>query len=222
MKFRITVIACGAALLIAEAIAVVVASRNRRQPAPLPDVPVAASPAEVRVKAVERKSGPVAEGELAAASDAVSIVCGEDATTVDRYEARNDALRSIARRRDLPKGDVDALLVYLRRADDAMRIERVAALKNDVMNLLRNQEPPVEGLAETLIAMIEGRPVAGFGRSGRAGVPPPAADGDGTPSLPGNTIHPPVAIDYCIQHLGAMVNELDGAGRKAVRGVLRG
>ena len=31
--------------------------------------------------------------------------------------------------------------------------------------------------------MIEGRPVAGFGRPGRAGVPPPAADGDGTPSL---------------------------------------
>ena len=89
MKFRITVIACGTALLIAAAVGVVVASRNHRQPAPPPDVPVAASPAEVRVKAVERKSGPVAEGELAAASDAVSIVCGEDATTADRYEARN-------------------------------------------------------------------------------------------------------------------------------------
>ena len=57
------------------------------------------------------------------------------------------------------------------------------ALKNDVMNLMRSQDPPAEGLAETLIAMIEGRPIAGFGRSGRAGVPPPAADGDGTPSL---------------------------------------
>ncbi len=44
-------------------------------------------------------------------------------------------------------------------------------------------ETAAEGLAETLIAMIEGRPVTGFGRSGRAGVPPPAADGDGTPSL---------------------------------------
>ena len=78
----------------------------------------------------------------------------------------------------------------------------------------------MEGLAETLIAMIEGRPVAGFGRSGRAGVPPPAADGDGTPSLPGNTIHPPAVIDYCIQHLGAMVNELDDTARVGVRGVL--
>ena len=176
-------IVCGAALLIAAAVGVVVASRNHRQPLPPPDVPVAQMPAEVRVKAVERNSEPVAEGEVAAASGAVAIVCGEDAATAGRYEARNDALRSIVRRTNLPKGDVEALLAYLRATDDAMRIERVAALKNDVMNLLRNQEPAVEGLAETLIAMIEGRPIAGFGRSGRAGVPPPAADGDGTPSL---------------------------------------
>ena len=210
---------CGSALLIVASVAVVVASRNRRQPAPLPDVPVAQTPADVRVKAVERKAELVERGEIATASDAVAIVCGMDKATADRYEARNDALRSIARRRDLPKGDIDALMAYLRRADDALRVERVAALKNDVMNLLRNQDPPAEGLAETLIAMIEGRPVAGFGWSGRAGVSPPAADGDGTPSLPGNTIHPPVVIDYCIQHLGAMVNELDDAVRKAVRGV---
>ena len=59
---------------------------------------------------------------------AVAIVCGMDAATADRYEARNDALWSIARRRDLAKGDVDALLAYLRRPDDALRVERVAAL----------------------------------------------------------------------------------------------
>ena len=92
---------CGAALLIVAAVAVVVALRNRQQPAPPPEVPLAASPAEVRVKAVERNSEPVADGEVAAASGAVAIVCGEDAVTADRYEARNDALRSIARRRDL-------------------------------------------------------------------------------------------------------------------------
>ncbi len=38
-----------------------------------------------------------------------------------------------------------------------LRGGRVAALKNDVMNLLRNQDPPVEWLAETLIAMFEGK-----------------------------------------------------------------
>ena len=217
MNRRKMVPICGIALLIA-ATAVVVASRNRQQPAPPPKVPVAASPAELRVKAVERKPEPT-DHEVVEASAAVAIVCGADSATADRYEARNDALRSIARRRDLPEDDVAALLAYLRRGDDALRVERVAALKNDVMNLLRNQESPVEGLAETLVAMIEGRPVAGVGRSGRAGVPPPAADGDGTPSLPGNTVHPTVVIDYCIQHLGAMVNELDDAVRKAVRGV---
>ena len=144
-KCLVIMIACGAALLLAAA--VVVALRERRQPLPSPEVPVAQTPADVRVKAVERKVETVSGGEVAAASGAVAIVCGEDAATADRYEARNDAL------------------------------------KNDVMNLMRNQDPPAEELAETLIAMIEGRPVAGFGRSGRAGVPPPAADGDGTPSL---------------------------------------
>jgi hypothetical protein len=44
----------GSALLIAVVVAIVIASRSLRQPVPLPDVPVAASPAEVRVKAVER------------------------------------------------------------------------------------------------------------------------------------------------------------------------
>ena len=42
----------GSALLIAAV--VVVAMRERRQPLPLPDVPMAQTPAEVRVKAVER------------------------------------------------------------------------------------------------------------------------------------------------------------------------
>ena len=51
MKFRITVIACGTALLIAAA--VVVALRER-QPVSKPEAPVAQTPAEVRVKAVER------------------------------------------------------------------------------------------------------------------------------------------------------------------------
>ena len=70
---------CGTALLIAAA--VVVALRERRQPLPSPDVPVAQTSAEVRVKAVERKMEPVAEGEVAAASGAVAIVCGEDSAT---------------------------------------------------------------------------------------------------------------------------------------------
>ena len=194
----------GAALLIAAAVAVVVASRNRQQPAPPPEVPVAASPAEVRVKAVERKPEP-SDHEVVEASTAIEIVCGAASATANRYEARNDALRSIARRHDLPKDDVEALLTYLRSADDAMCVERVAALKNDVMNLLRNQDPPVEGLAETLIVMFEGRGISTHNSSTL-----------NSPTHP----HPPAVLDYCIQHLGAMLDELDEKGRLRVRAVL--
>ena len=186
---RVVVIIGGPALLIAAVVAVVVALRNRRQSASPPDAPVSPCPAEVRVKTVERKAEPM-DHEAVEASAAVAIVCGEDAPTADRYEARNYALRSIATRRDMPEKDVAALIAYLRTADNAMRVERVAALKNDVMNLLRSQEPLPKGLAETLMGIFEG---------GK---------------------HPPAVIDYCIQHLGAMLDELDEKGRLRVRAVL--
>ena len=93
---RMIVMACGTVLLIVAA--VVVALRERRQPLPSPEVPVAQTPADVRVKAVERKAELVEQGEIATASDAVAIVCGMDEATADRYEAQNAALRSITRR----------------------------------------------------------------------------------------------------------------------------
>ena len=74
MSRRMLVIVCGTALLIAAA--VVVALRERWQPVPPPDVPVAQAPAEVRVKAVERKVQPVEQDAVDAASRAVAIVCG--------------------------------------------------------------------------------------------------------------------------------------------------
>ena len=232
MSRRMLVIVCGTVLLIA--VVVVVALRNRQQPAPTPNVPVAVSPAGVRVKVVEWKTEPVAEGEVDAASGAVAIVCGEDVATAGRYEARNDALRSIARRRDLTKDDIDALLAYLREQDDNMRVERVAALKNDVMNLLRNQDPPAEGLVETLIAMFEGKDGNCEDRSlGCSKAASALPQGRGRPCHIGldatthnssthnskTSQHPPVVLDYCIQHLGAMVNELDDATRVGGPGV---
>ena len=187
------VIVCGTVLPITVAVAVFVAVRNRQQPVPPPGVPLAASPAEVRVKAVERKSTTVARPNVATASRAVAIVCGADEATADRYEARNDALRSVARRRDLPEGDVVALMDYLASTNDVLRVERVAALKNDVMNLMRSQEPPPANLADTLIALFEGGG------------------------------HPPAVLDYCVQHLGAMQGEItDDATRRRIREVLVG
>jgi hypothetical protein len=92
------VVVCGTALLVGAAVGVVVASRNRRQPLPPPEAPVAHPPAEVRVKAVERNPAAVVATAAPDASRAVAVVCGADAATADRYEARNNALRSIARR----------------------------------------------------------------------------------------------------------------------------
>ena len=173
------------------AAAVVFALRSRRWPLPPPDVPTALSSTEVRVKALERKAEPLELGTLAVASDVVAIVCGVDDSTAGRYETRNDALRSVMRSRSLTKEDAAALLDYLASTNDAMRVERVAALKNDVMNLLRRQETPVAGLAETLIGMFDGG------------------------------AHPPAVLDYCVQHLGLMQGGIrDGALRARVHAVL--
>ena len=181
-------IVCVAVLLMVVAVIIPVLLRNCQQPALPPGVPIAALPLKVRVKSVERN--PTVNVATAAfdASHAVTIICGKESFTANRYEARNEALRSIARRRDLPEKDVAALVAYLRSKDNAMRHERVAALKNDVMNLLRNQEPPPKGLTETLMGMF---------RSGN---------------------HPPAVLDYCIQHLGAMQGEItDDSLRHRIR-----
>ena len=63
----------------------------------------------------------------------------------------------------------------------------------------------MEGLAETLIVMFEGRGISTHNSS--------------TPNSPTHP-HPPAVLDYCVQHLGAMVNGLDDATRRRVRGVL--
>ena len=152
MKIQVIVIVCGTALLIAVVVAVVVALRNRQQPAPPPDVPVAALPAEVRVKAGGRKPEPM-DHEVVEASSAVAIVCGADPTTADRYEARNDALKLIARRRDLPENDVAALVKFLASAKDPLPVERMAALKNDVMN--RSSAMRVPSVYTKLLHFVE-------------------------------------------------------------------
>ena len=104
---------------------------------------------------MERKAEPVAEGEVAAASEAVANVCGMDEATADRYEARNDALRSIARRRDLPENDVAALVKFLASAKKPLPVGRVAALKNDVMN--RSSAMKVPSAYTKLLHFVEMR-----------------------------------------------------------------
>ena len=120
MNRRITAIVCGTTLLTAAAVVIVL--RSRRQPLPPLDVPVAVMPTEVRVRAVGRKAEPLEQGTVVAASDAVAIVCGNGANA-DRYEARNDALRSLMRSRSLTKEDAAALMDYIVSTNDSMRAE---------------------------------------------------------------------------------------------------
>ena len=131
------------------------------------------------------------EPNPAAISASIATIRGADPSTADRYEARNDALRSIARERNLQEDDVAALTAWIASANDVLRVERLAALKNDVMNLLRRQENPAPDFADTLISMFE--------------------SGD----------HPPAVLDYCIQHLGAMQDDItDESRRLRVRALL--
>ena len=184
MKLLAIAFVCGTAFLIAAALVVVAVTSNRQQPLVPPEVPVVSMPSEVLVKAVEHMSMTGVEASGASASSAVSMIC-EESAAADRYEARNDALRSIARRRDLSEEDVAALMEYIAATDCVMRVEREAALKNDVLNLLRSQKRQPEGLADLLLEMVASKQYA------------------------------PVIIDYCIQHLGAMVGSVPDVTTKA-------
>jgi hypothetical protein len=191
-KHMFVIVIAAVGVIVAMMVLKFVSSRMGSAAKPQLPVPEASfSPFEVRVRTVKRNTMPLEQGTVVATSDAVASVCGADEATADLYEARNDALRSVMRSRRLTKEDAAALLDYLASTNDAMCVERVAALKNDVMNLLRRQETPVEGLAATLIVMFE------------CGA------------------HPPAVLDYCVQHLGLMQGGIgDDALRARVHGVL--
>ena len=112
MDRRMIVIVCAAAAMLA-VIASVAVLRNTRQSMVLPEVQDMPMSSEVRTKPLEHKSMSVVESSGVSCSYAACVVCGADAAIANRYEARNDALRSIARRRDLTEGDVAALKSWL-------------------------------------------------------------------------------------------------------------
>ena len=93
-RFAIGLAAIGAVAALIACLAAAFNARSKKPPLPSPEPP--AAPAEVRVKAVEAKSGAGKPVDAAAASAAVATVCGADAETAGRYEARSDALKSIA------------------------------------------------------------------------------------------------------------------------------
>ena len=112
-------------------------------------------------------------------SEAVSIIVGRDAASAARYRPRADALRSLAASRELSRADALALLEYVASTNGALRPSREAALRNDVLNLLRWQKGTIPGeTADVLSVMLR------------------------------DANHPPVILDYCVQHLGAVLADL--------------
>ena len=89
---------------------------------------------------------------VADAPAAVRSVAGLDPATAGRYALRSRALASLGR--NLAPEETDALLDYLLSPDDSMRPERVAALKNDVWNLLRGQASFPPGLVPVTAAVF--------------------------------------------------------------------
>lgn len=128
---------------------------------------------------------------LDTASSPVNTICGLDGETAGRFPVRIRALRSIARCRNLPPEDVSVLLGYVASTNDVMSADRVAALKNDVLNLLRNQDTAPAQLPRLLIDMLE------------------------------NGEYDATMTDYCIQHLGSMWSAFRSEGMsECVRAVL--
>ena len=63
----------------------------------------------VATPSVSRASQPRTAVAPEGVSAAVAVICGHEAATADRYEARNAALHSLARCRDLNADDVQTL-----------------------------------------------------------------------------------------------------------------
>lgn len=78
---------CGIAVLLVWVTVVSVLRSQTRVTPPQPVLVVPMPPSEVRVRAVKSKEPPVAHTAGVAASAAVAVVCGDEPTTADRYEA---------------------------------------------------------------------------------------------------------------------------------------
>ena len=149
----------------------------------VPPVPVAAAATNITVKSVDgarRDADAYAEiaGDSAAA---VRCVAGLDSATAARYITRSRAIESLGK--ELPDSEIKALLAYLDSIDNNLRQERVAALKNDVMNLLRAQNSISPDLVSALIKIFNAKR------------------------------QDSVILDYCVQHLGALQEQLDDAAQ---------
>jgi len=101
----------------------------------------------------------------------------------ESYAIRSQAAAQLGE--TLNENEIHSLILFLQRrsAEDVLAMEELNALKNEVVNLLRRQDGFADELAERLMEMHRA----------------PGTD--------------EVWRDYCIQHLGALFPEMDGALR---------
>ena len=161
---------------------------------PMPPSPPAESHGEAKpIRVVASKQSVPSGADDAVPEDVsavIAVVCGRDRASANRYEVRNDALRSVVRRRDLPEGDVAVLMAYVASMKGSLHPAREAALRNDVLNLLRDQKPVPADLPGLLMDIV---------RKG---------------------CHDTTLIDYAIQHLGALQHDLTDEEAGRVREIL--
>lgn len=166
--------------------------RDRHPPKPPPPALTATAgnriPAKISGKSKRDARAGISSEEL---SSAVRKVCGIGAAANCTYAERNSALRIISGMRNLPKGDADALMGYICSSGGVLRAEREAALKNDVMNLLRKQNPTPKGFPDILVSISCG------------------------------SLCDEATTDYAVQHLGAvLLSTKDNEGRDRIRRAL--
>lgn len=180
-RFKTVAFVACAAVVLAATLAVAL---RRGGPAE-PPAPAARPEGPVRVVASGRDPGHRPRLRPAdGVSPAVDTVCGFVPETAARFPVRIAALRSISNRRNLPPEDVLALMDYVASTNQVLAASRVAALKNDVLNLLRRQEPVPEGLTSLLVDMLE------------------------------SGLYDATITDYCIQHLGSMWRDFATEGER--------
>ena len=148
------------------------------KPAVRPSVPVSRPSTNIVVRAVEaRQTDEEMDVEKPSVSAAIRCIVGSETSSADRYLVRSRALESLGDM--LSPTETKALLNYLASTRDPLRPERVAALKNDILNVLRSQKSISPDLAPCLIGLFNAKK------------------------------HDSAILDYCIQHLGALQEQLD-------------
>lgn len=168
----------------------------REEPRPISPIPQAVSAAP-RVKPSPLTPARLTDSARVTddVSGAVRVIIGAAPDSAADFERRHRALGRLANKKRLSPLDEQRLIDYVASHEDMLAESRAAALRNDVLNVLRLAGADRAELVSMLATMIQ------------------SAD------------YPDVLIDYAVQHLGALLDELPEdevytCAREALEGAL--